>query len=99
MKRIGEKALSFFILILLFSLLINFFRQIVIYRRISLRLTEERKRLETLEKKNRELKIKLAEIKGRSQNDVVFSFSNLEKAGAKETSLQNWKKWQKLFFY
>lgn len=99
MKKIGKKLLSFFILVLLSSLLINFFRQIAVYRRISVRLTEEKKRLEVLEKKNQELKIKLAEIKGQSATNDSFSFSSFEKAESGETSLPNWKKWQRLFFY
>jgi len=96
MNKLGRKILSILFLIILSSLLVNFFRQILVYRRVNRRLFAEKQELQTLEKKNRELKTRLEEIKtqGISVGLTPTQFPNMVLG---DDRLPNFKKWWRLF--
>jgi len=98
MNKLGRKILSILFLIILSSLLVNFFRQILVYRRVNRRLFAEKQELQTLEKKNRELKTRLEEIKtqGISVGLTPTQFPNM--IVGEGGDLPNFKKWWRLFF-
>ncbi len=107
MNNLSRKLFSILVLIVFFSLLVNFFRQVVVYRRISRHLLEEKEELQSLEKRNRELKMRLEEVKKQEFFEGGGNTFNLEglspTPGQEMASYQkveppNFKKWWKLFF-
>lgn len=98
MNKFGRKILSILFLIILSSLTVNFFRQILVYRRVNRRLFAEKQELQILEKKNRELKARLEEVKlqGISIELTPTQFPNM--IIGEEDRLPNFKKWWRLFF-
>lgn len=109
MNNLSRKIFSILFLIILFSLLINFFRQVLVYRRISRHLLEEKEELQALEKRNRELKMRLEEVKKQEffeeQGGSAFNLEGLsptsepEMASYQKVEPPNFKKWWRLFFY
>ncbi len=103
--------MSILFLIIFFNLLVNFFRQVFIYRRISRHLEEEQGRLQVLVRRNEELEKRLELVKNRdfleggteaifkSENDQL-SMTNLGgETKQAEPGMSNYEKWWRLFVY
>jgi len=63
MKSLGYKIIWVLSLIVVLSLITNFFRQVITHQRVNKRLADEQKALQVLERKNQELKKRLEEVK------------------------------------
>ena len=99
MNNLGRKIFSILFLIIFFSLLINFFRQVLFYRRINRHLLAEKEELQVLEKKNQELKLRLEEVKKQGFLDGLSPTQFPGITNPEEVELPNFKKWWRLFFY
>lgn len=97
MNKFGHKIISVLFLIILSSLVVNFFRQVLVYRRVNRRLFAEKQELQTLEKKNQELKLRLEEI-GKQGVFGEISPTQFPSMIVQEKGVLNYKKWWKLFF-
>lgn len=109
-NKLSQKILSALFLVVFFSLLISLFRQILVYRHISKRLTEEQKELQNLEERNKELKKRLEAIKTSDLLDneikATLDLGNTltlpltqELSSLTEPRMPNYEKWWRLFFY
>jgi len=96
MNKLGRKIFSVLFLIILSSLVVNFFRQVLVYRRVNRRLFAEKQELQTLEKKNQELKLRLEEIR---KQGVLGESSPTQFPSmiVQEGGVPNYKKWWGLF--
>lgn len=114
MNSFGRKIISAVFGVVVLSLLVNFFRQGVVYHRINKRLAREKEALKVLEEKNRQLKERLEEVKSpkflekeasmilglaEDSRGLVTPTEVPEVQKSEGTPLPNYEKWWRLFVY
>ena len=106
-NNLGKLLASWLFLIIFLSLLFSFFRQVFTYKRISKRISEEEQELQTLKKRNIELKNKLEEVKDQdlenhsslgSGTQEQTSVGNIQVIREEKKDIPNYQKWWNLFF-
>lgn len=99
MNNLIRKLFSILFLIIFFSLLTNFFRQVLVYHRINRHLLEEKEELQALEKRNQGLKQKLEEVKKQEFFRLLSPTQTPQTANSGEAGRPKFKRWWGLFFY